>query len=57
VSETACRPIGRAISVCSLPSKGQPREVLTETDVYHCKGGNQQLAQRLAAEIGAERIL
>ncbi len=29
----------------------------TETEVYHCKGGNQQLAQKLAAEIGAERIL
>jgi monoamine oxidase len=29
----------------------------TETEVYHCNGGNQQLAQKLAAEIGAERIL
>ena len=29
----------------------------TETEVYHCKGGNQQLAQKLAAAIGAERIL
>ena len=29
----------------------------TETQVYHCKGGNQQLAHKLAAEIGAERIL
>jgi monoamine oxidase len=29
----------------------------TETEVYHCKGGNQLLAQKLAAEIGAERIL
>jgi monoamine oxidase len=29
----------------------------TETDVYHCKGGNQQLARKLAVEIGADRIL
>jgi len=28
----------------------------TETEVYRCKGGNQQLAVRLAKAIGAERI-
>ncbi|MEX1059981.1 MAG: NAD(P)/FAD-dependent oxidoreductase [Methyloceanibacter sp.] len=36
---------------------GSLEKYWTETDVYHCKGGNQQLAQKLAAEIGAERIL
>jgi monoamine oxidase len=36
---------------------GSLEKYWTETDVYHWKGGNQQLAQRLAAEIGAERIL
>jgi monoamine oxidase len=36
---------------------GSIEKYWTETEVYHCKGGNQQLAQRLAAEIGAERIL
>lgn len=29
----------------------------TETEVYRCKGGNQQLATRLAAEIGKDRIV
>jgi monoamine oxidase len=28
----------------------------TETEVFRCKGGNQQLAARLAAELGAERV-
>src|SRR5439155_20965633 len=28
----------------------------TETEVYHCKGGNQQLARKLAEAIGEERI-
>ncbi len=28
----------------------------TETEVYRCKGGNQQLAERLADAIGRERI-
>ncbi len=36
---------------------GSMEKYWTETEVYHCQGGNQQLAQRLAAEIGAERIL
>jgi monoamine oxidase len=36
---------------------GSLEKYWTETQVFHCKGGNQQLAQRLAAEIGAERIL
>ena len=36
---------------------GSMEKYWTETEVYHCKGGNQQLAQKLAAEIGAERIL
>ena len=29
----------------------------TESEVYVCKGGNQQLAQKLAEAIGSERIL
>lgn len=36
---------------------GSIEKYWTETEVYHCKGGNQQLAQKLATEIGAERIL
>jgi monoamine oxidase len=28
----------------------------TETEVFHCKGGNQQLAHRLVDAIGAERV-
>ena len=28
----------------------------TETEIYRCKGGNQQLAQRLAASLGAARV-
>jgi monoamine oxidase len=36
---------------------GSMEKYWTETEVYHCKGGNQQLARKLAAEIGAERIL
>jgi monoamine oxidase len=35
---------------------GSLEKYWTETEVFHCKGGNQQLAHRLAAEIGAERI-
>ena len=29
----------------------------TESEVYRCKGGNQQLARRLASAIGNERVL
>lgn len=29
----------------------------TESEVYRCKGGNQQLAHRLAAEIGPDRLV
>jgi monoamine oxidase len=36
---------------------GSVEKYWTETQVYHCKGGNQLLAQKLAAEVGAERIL
>jgi monoamine oxidase len=35
---------------------GSMEKYWTETEVYHCKGGNQQLAQKLAAVIVAERI-
>jgi monoamine oxidase len=36
---------------------GSMEKYWTETEVYHCKGGNQQLAQKFSGEIGAERIL
>jgi monoamine oxidase len=36
---------------------GSVEKYWTETQVYHCKGGNQLLAQKLAAEVGADRIL
>lgn len=36
---------------------GSMEKYWTETQVFHCKGGNQQLAHKLAAEIGTERIL
>ena len=29
----------------------------TDSEVYRCKGGNQQLARRLAGAIGSERVL
>jgi len=29
----------------------------TESEVYRCKGGNQQLARRLAAAVGNERVM
>jgi monoamine oxidase len=29
----------------------------TDTEIYRCRGGNQQLAQRLAAAVGSERVL
>jgi monoamine oxidase len=29
----------------------------TESEVYRCKGGNQQLARRLVTAVGAERVL
>ena len=29
----------------------------TESEVYRCKGGNQQLARRLASAIGSERVM
>jgi monoamine oxidase len=29
----------------------------TESEVYHCKGGNQQLATKLAGAIGSSRVL
>ena len=35
---------------------GSLEKFWTETEVFHCDGGNQQLAQKLAAAVGAERI-
>jgi monoamine oxidase len=45
------------LALLTAVKAGSIEKYWTETDVYHCKGGNQQLAQKLAAEIGAERIL
>jgi monoamine oxidase len=58
VSETGV-PSGRQsyLALLAAVKGGSMDKYWTETEVYHCKGGNQQLAQKLAAEIGAERIL
>lgn len=36
---------------------GQLEKFWTDSEVYRCKGGNQQLATRLAEEIGKDRIV
>lgn len=58
VSETGV-PSNRQsyLALLTAVKAGSIEKYWTETDVYHCKGGNQQLAQKLAGEIGAERIL
>lgn len=40
----------------ALVKGGQLDKFWTESEVYRCAGGNQQLAQRLARDIGEERI-
>jgi monoamine oxidase len=58
VSETGVPPERQSyLALLTAVKAGSLEKYWTETKVYHCKGGNQQLAQKLAAEIGAERIL
>jgi monoamine oxidase len=40
----------------TLVKGGGLEKYWTETEAFHCKGGNQQLAQKLASAIGSERI-
>jgi monoamine oxidase len=57
VSETGVAPERQGyLALLTAVKGGSLEKGWTETQVYHCKGGNQQLAQKLAAEIGAERI-
>ena len=57
VSETGVPPERQGyLALLTAVKGGSLDQYWTETQVYHCKGGNQQLAQKLAAEIGAERI-
>jgi monoamine oxidase len=58
VSETGVPPERQGyLALLTAVKGGSLDKYWTETQVYHCKGGNQQLAQKLGAEIGAERIL
>lgn len=36
---------------------GEIEKFWTDSEIYRCKGGNQQLAQKLAREIGEEKII
>lgn len=45
------------LALLAAVNGGSLEKYWTETDVYHCKGGNQQLAQKLAGSIGPDRIL
>ncbi len=57
VSETGVAPERQGyLALLTAVKGGSLEKGWTETQVYHCKGGNQQLAQKLAAVIGAERI-
>lgn len=57
VSETGVPPERQSyLALLTAVKGGSLEKYWTETQVYHCKGGNQQLAQKLAAEIGADRI-
>jgi monoamine oxidase len=58
VSETGVPPERQSyLALLTAVKGGSLEKYWTETQVYHCKGGNQQLAEKLAAEIGGERIL
>jgi monoamine oxidase len=51
-------PLGRQsyLGQIALVKGGGVEKYWTETEAFHCKGGNQQLAEKLASVIGAERI-
>ena len=58
VSETGVPPERQSyLALLTAVNGGSLEKYWTETKVYHCKGGNQQLAQKLVAATGAERIL
>jgi monoamine oxidase len=58
VSETGVPPEKQSyLALLTAVKGGSLEKYWTETKVYHCKGGNQLLAHKLAAGIGAERIL
>ena len=58
VSETGLPPERQGyLALLTAVKGGSLDKYWTETQVYHCKGGNQQLAQKLATEIAADRIL
>ena len=58
VSETGVPSARQSyLALLTAVKGGSLEKYWTETQVYHCKGGNQQLAQKLAAEVGAERVL
>ena len=44
------------LGMIALVKGGGGAKYWTETEDFHCKGGNQQLAERLAAAIGPPRI-
>ena len=57
VSETGVPPDQQGyLGLLAAVKGGSIEAYWTETDLFRCKGGNQQLAQRLAGEIGADRI-
>jgi monoamine oxidase len=52
-------PCDKASMLCMLAAVkgGGVDKYWTESEVYRCKGGNQQLARKLAEEIGDKRIV
>ncbi len=45
------------LGMLTMVKGGGVEKFWTETELYHCEGGNQQLAEKLADAIGRERIL
>jgi monoamine oxidase len=58
ISETGVPPDRQGyLALLAAVKAGSIEQDWTDTKQFRCKGGNQQLAYRLAGEIGAERIL
>jgi len=58
VSETGVPPERQGyLALLAAVKAGSIEQEWTDTKQFRCKGGNQQLAHRLAGEIGAESIL
>ena len=56
-SENGMEPDRQAyLALLTAVKGGSLEKYWTETEVFHCKGGNQQLAQKLASAIGTDRI-